>query len=182
MTDYQEKYFKHVKEHRENVSKAYDWLLYNIPRWLIDNNCTGIDIAAHDRSKFSEEEFDQYAYYFNVSKDNPDAVANFKNAWLHHIHVNPHHWQHWVLINDEDGVETLPMPKRYIIEAICDWWAFSWKSGNLFEIFDWYEAHKDGIMLNSESRKFLEDTLGIIKTKLENMQSLGIELDNLSKD
>ena len=33
----------------------------------------------------------------------------------------------------------LEMPYDYIIEMICDWWSFSWQSGNLYEIFKWYE-------------------------------------------
>nr|DAE02562.1 MAG TPA: hypothetical protein [Siphoviridae sp. ctmYS12] len=30
----------------------------------------------------------------------------------------------------------MDMPYNYIIEMICDWWAFSWNKGNLQEIFN----------------------------------------------
>ena len=58
--------------------------------------------------------------------------------------VIPHHWQYWVLINDnpEEGEVLIEMPYNYILEMICDWWAFSWAKGNLNEIFPWYEERK----------------------------------------
>ena len=58
------------------------------------------------------------------------------------------------------------MPKNRVIEMICDWWSFSWKSGNLGEIFDWYEKHKD-MKLHENTRKFVEDILGKMKEELE---------------
>ena len=58
------------------------------------------------------------------------------------------------------------MPFEYIIEMICDWWSFSWKSGNMTEIFDWYEKHKD-MKLNPETRKTVKDILAKMKQKLE---------------
>ncbi len=43
-----------------------------------------------------------------------------------------------------------------ILEMICDWWSFSWKTGNLYEIFNWYDAHKDYIKMHPKSRKKVE--------------------------
>lgn len=59
------------------------------------------------------------------------------------------------------------MPYNYIIEMICDWWAFSWNSENLNEIFDWYDKHKNYIKLSDNTRKTVEDILSKIKDKLE---------------
>ena len=50
---------------------------------------------------------------------------------------------------------------------ICDWWSFSWRSGNLYEIFDWYSKHRDKIQMNVISRKIVEDILNKIHTKLD---------------
>lgn len=66
-------------------------------------------ILSHDDSKYSVEEY--YAY---------GTTKNY--AWNHHIHSNPHHWQYWII----------PMPLNYII---CDWWSFSFRRGDLTEIF-----------------------------------------------
>lgn len=59
------------------------------------------------------------------------------------------------------------MPVNYILEMICDWWAFSWTKGNLFEIFNWYDEHKKHMKLASNTRKQVEDILRQIKEKLE---------------
>ena len=59
------------------------------------------------------------------------------------------------------------MPKNYVIEMISDWWAFSHKSGNLYEIFEWYKSHKKTMILNEKTRKLVEDTLDKIKKELD---------------
>ena len=79
------------------------------------------------------------------------------------------HWQHWVLLCDEpeEGEIIMDMPYNYILEMICDWWAFSWKSENLYEIFDWYGKHKANIKLSDITRKTVEDILAKIRSKLD---------------
>ena len=88
---------------------------------------------------------------------------------MHHIHKNPHHWQHYVLINDEadEGIVVLDMPYNHIVEMICDWWSFSWSTGNLYEIFDWYDKHKEHIHLSNSTRVIVESILGKINKKLD---------------
>ena len=59
------------------------------------------------------------------------------------------------------------MPYNYIIEMICDWWSFSWRTGKLDEIFNWYDAHKDYMKLSDSTRKTVETILAMIKVKLD---------------
>lgn len=88
-------------------------------------------------------------------------MQDFRYAWLNHIYRNPHHWQYWILNRDEkdEGEIILDMHYNYIIEMICDWWAFSWNSGDLFEVFDWYNKHKDYIKFSDKTRRIVEDIL-----------------------
>ena len=65
----------------------------------------------------------------------------------------------------------MDMPYNYIIEMICDWWAFSWVSGNLSEIFNWYDQHKDYMKLSDQTRKTVEDILSKIKEKLDDLDA-----------
>ena len=58
------------------------------------------------------------------------------------------------------------MPYEYVVEMICDWWSFSFKQGNLKEIFNWYENHKAKMILHENTRKLVEEILGRIKEKL----------------
>ena len=155
-------YNTYIIEHVDNVKKAYKWLKdHNI---ILEEYSFIIDF--HDLSKFSDEEYNAYDNYF-YGRKTEKVKKEFNYAWLHHIHNNPHHWQHWVLINDEDGTHALEMPKEYVVEMISDWWAFSHKSGNLYEIFDWYKSHKKNMILHENTRKLVEDILDKIKTELD---------------
>jgi len=163
------KYNEYIREHKENVEKAYSWLVYNLPELFKDktNNMLS-NIQSHDESKFSIEEYEAYDNYFYGSAVPDQEVKDaFNKAWLHHIHNNPHHWQHWVLINDDYDEIFLEIPYEYIIEMICDWWSFSWRKGNLFEIFDWYDEHKTTMKINHKSREVVERILNMIKNRLE---------------
>ena len=170
-----EKYDEYIKEHKENVGKAFKWLKENLPEVLPSKDagdeyqiCEILCTDSHDESKYSIEEYDAYDKFFYGRGKSYQVVEDFKYAWLHHIHNNPHHWQHWVLNNDdpEEGEIILDIPDVYIIEMICDWWSFSWKKGDLDEIFNWYADHKDYMKLSDYTRKKVEDILLSINTKL----------------
>ena len=112
-------------------------------------------------------EYDAYdQYFYGGDKEDPIVKEAFNLAWLHHIHNNPHHWQHWLLVNDTDGTYALEMPEEYVYEMICDWWSFSFKINKLDEIFSWYEKHRD-MVLHKNTRKLVEDLLDKIKKALE---------------
>lgn len=159
-------YNNYLREHINNVSNAYNWLCTHFPE--IQNKMLGHEdiFAVHDQSKYDPEEYDAYDKYFYGGNRSFDVVQDFNKAWLHHIHQNPHHWQHWILVHDDEPEECIDMPYWYIIEMICDWWSFSFKTGNLYEIFDWYEKHKD-MKLSDKTRKTVEKILNDIKTELE---------------
>lgn len=157
-----QKYTQYIVEHKANVEKAF--------RWIIDHDIfedceIPVNVVSHDLSKYSAEEYKAYDDYF-YGKRTKEVEKAFDYAWLHHIHNNPHHWQYWVLKHDDKPEEALEMPLEYVVEMICDWWSFSFKTGNLYEIFDWYKKHK-GMVLHKDTRKLVEDTLDKIKKKLD---------------
>lgn len=164
-------YDNYLKQHIENVGKGFDWINAYMPELLkgmqneIEYQCK----FGHDQSKYDSDEYKAYDAYFYGGNRSYQVVQDFNYAWLRHIHQNPHHWQHWVLINDDpkEGEKLMDMPYNYIIEMICDWWAFSWARDNLYEIFNWYDAHKDYMKLSDKTRKTVEDILEQIKTKLD---------------
>lgn len=161
-----QEYDNYIVEHCENVNRALEWFYYNLPDLVRGHDFD--NVGMHDESKRWPEEYDAYDAYFYGEKTK-EVKERFNYAWLNHIHDNPHHWQHWVLINDdpEEGSIGLEMPYCYIIEMICDWWSFSWKTGNLYEIFDWYEKHKSRMILHESTRKIVEYILKKIKEVLD---------------
>ncbi len=168
-------YREYLKEHIENVGKAYEWLCENLPGMIypfVNRAVMDAQIASHDFSKLLPTEYNPYYDYFYGNKKTKEIKDKFNYAWLNHIHTNPHHWQHWVLINDdpEEGTIALDMPYCYIIEMICDWWSFSWKSGNLREIFDWYKDNGPNMFLSEQTRRTVGDILQKISNKLKEME------------
>lgn len=162
-------YDRYLEGHKANVKKGFDWIRENLPElikgdfdyeWQIGLN--------HDHSKTEPDEYDAYDAYFYGGNRSYSVVQEFKKAWLMHIHRNPHHWQHWILINDDpgEGQTIMDMPYNYILEMICDWWAFSWNTGNLHEIFAWYAEHEKYIKFSDKTRATVESILDKLKEKL----------------
>lgn len=188
-------YDKYLTQHIDNVRKGYEWFKENLPHLLDEHNFIEDTayygelediIDQHDQSKYRRIpettnyyelrcEYDAYADYFYGEK-NDETKEAFDRAWLAHIHSNPHHWQHWVLVNDDDGTKALDMPYVFIIEMICDWWSFSWKENNLAEIFSWYEDHTDKIIFSDRTKDRVENILSQMKELIvgaENEQGKG---------
>ena len=182
-------YDEYLTQHIGNVKKGYEWIKTHIPELVSEDNFIEetayygeLDeiIAAHDSSKYIDKpdaenyydlatEYDAYAEYFYGKEKTAEVKEAFDKAWLAHIHANPHHWQHWLLQNDDPkiGLRVLDMPYVFCVEMICDWWAFSWKSENLYEIFNWYEENKKGIILSDKSRITVETILDKLRKKLD---------------
>lgn len=180
-----EQYEEYLRTHKQSVRKAYSWIFENLFEDLIDLNINFsmlhnlIDFQ-HDASKTDFEEYDAYDRYFYGNNRSAEVVNDYNYAWLYHLHKNPHHWQHWVLINDDEkeGTVALKMPDHYVIEMICDWWSFSWTKGNLFEIFDWYNDHKNRMILHPETRQTVELLLTKIKERLGDASNETAETNN----
>lgn len=166
-------YDLYLQQHKDNVRKGFEWIKLNLPELL---NC-GYSIEflenqicfSHDASKSELDEYEAYDKYFYGGNRSYQVVNDFNYAWLMHIHRNPHHWQYWLLNNDEpgEGMIVLDMPYNYLLEMICDWWAFSWSKEDLTEIFKWYDEHKDYMKLGAKTRKTVEDILEKIKAEVE---------------
>lgn len=169
-------YDLYLEQHKLNVRKGFYWIKENIPEAVNDyawNDELEQQICYnHDASKSEPDEYFAYDRYFYGNNRSSYVVDDFNHAWLRHIHRNPHHWQHWVLINDnpDEGEIILDMPYNYILEMVCDWWAFSWRSGNLTEIFNWYDQHKDYMKLSKNTRGTVDILLKRIKNKLDEVK------------
>lgn len=163
-----EAYDRYLVEHVDNVERGWQWLRSHFPDMVDKMEGNQYQIAVHDSSKYMMgDEYTAYDKYFYGGNKSYQVVQDFNKAWLLHIHRNPHHWQYWVLAQDDGPEILIEMPYWYIVEMICDWWSFSWKSGNLYEIFDWYEKHKDHIKLNPKTRKTVEDILKRMREELD---------------
>lgn len=166
-------YSNYLCGHIRAVRKAAAWMVENlgIVRGMTDEAKFAFNnlVQHHDISKWYPPEYEPYDAYFYGERDE----EAFNRAWLHHIHNNPHHWQHWLLMNDDgkyrdpDKVIALEMPKVCALEMVADWWSFSWRAGDLTTVFGWYEDHKDNMILHPSTRELVESVLDEIRKKLE---------------
>ena len=110
--------FNHIKNVQRNCHKLGIKLMKNgeieLGRTLI---CNG---QIHDNSKFKGIEFDHLFYGDPLL---PEVVK-------HHQSVNPHHPEYW------GGIKN--MPRVYVAEMVCDWYARSTEFGT--GIRDWIET------------------------------------------
>ena len=153
-----DKYSEYLETHIANVQKAYEWLKENT------SVSKDYDFSNHDASKYSKEEFEGYAEYFYGSGRN-----NIYYEWLHHIHHNPHHWEYWVLPDDEERGYSLylPMPEEYIVEMICDWMSFGIAKNDPYELFDYWKVQQSRISIHPLSLKRVAEILGEIRLVLD---------------
>lgn len=181
----------YLTSHLNAVNKGCQWIFENCGedkvREILDDLSKDFKqrFTFHDSTKWMPEEYEPYDAYFY----GPDGVKNengaseevkndFNNAWLHHIHANPHHWQHWVLINDDpsDGTIALEMPDSDILEMICDWWSFSWLNGDLYEMYNWWNDHNARIELGPKTK---EKVHGMMRLILDKINETGGEVEKL---
>ena len=135
----EKEYMDYINKHIQRVIEAYNKLRHidfgddEINRGFLD---LGPEIEDHDKSKFSDEEFDYYRIKFYPVSDveQEDIDELFEKAWDHHYKVNPHHPEHYW--NKELGTSE-DMPAKYIAEMICDWYSFG-------DAYKWWNNNPDG--------------------------------------
>jgi len=139
-------YLAYMWRHKWSVFKA-GWKL-GVP-WSL--------LVLHDLSKFLPWEWFPYLNYFYGTPDQ----SSFDRAWLDHIHHNKHHWQYWVLREDNGKVVCLDMPIYYILEMVADWIGVGQAKGSTdpAEVEKWYAANIDKIPLSKRTRYMVELTI-----------------------
>ncbi len=110
-------------------------------KWYVMIECFKLGLIwrglMHDMSKFLPSEFFAYANYFygyypeklnayektyhSELKTKKDVEIEFNIAWNHHQKRNKHHWQYWLLKEDDGKLLSVGMPKKYLKEML---WSF----------------------------------------------------------
>ena len=100
-----------------------------------------------------------YEKYFYAELPTKDSVSReFDRAWLRHIHRNKHHWQYWILREDDGGIKLLEMPDCYRREMLADWQGAGRAQGTP-DTLAWYAMNRERLQLSPETRRWVEDML-----------------------
>ena len=96
-----------------------------------------------------------------------EIKADFDAAWNHHQKTQPHHWQYWVLVTDSDEprLRAIPIPQRFVLEMVADWYGAGMAITGKAEMEAWYEKNKDKMILESETRLRVERAISLAKFK-----------------
>lgn len=148
-------------------------------KWFVMRDCFRFGLlwrgVTHDLSKFLPCEWGPYVRHFygpdkraeQVSKAStgyfhaPKEKDPFNYAWLHHIHRGSHHWQHWLLTQDEDEGLVLEMPVPDVVEMVCDWRGAGRAQGHGDDLVPWYKAHEEKMKLHPNTKWHVENLVGV---------------------
>ncbi len=152
-------------------------------KWFVALACLSRGLwwraVVHDFSKFRPDEWFPYVEYFYGEKYTneqrhqcfnvtgcllpTEASVNeaFDKAWLLHQNRNSHHWQFWVLKNDDGSTVPLEMPKRDMLEMLSDWDGAGRAITGRYDTANWYLKNREKMALHPKTRTEVEQNLGI---------------------
>jgi len=119
----------------------------------------------HDLSKLLPSEFFPYANFFYTDDEDrgkEKIEKDFDIAWLLHQKRNPHHWQYWILNEDDGKIKIMDMPEKYRKEMLCDWRGAGRAIKRRLitdETKEWYVINKDKMQLHPGVRRWIENKL-----------------------
>lgn len=159
-------------------------------KWYVMIECFKLGLIwqglTHDSSKFYPDEFFPYAHFFyakngsiNKSTQNKNGYCkpidtgneDFDLAWQKHIKRNKHHLQWWIQNTDNEEEKLLPMKEPYLSELLCDWIGAGKAQGHTspkddpyLNVRNWYIQNKENIRCADETRKNIEQRIGLSAT------------------
>jgi hypothetical protein len=158
-------------------------------KWHVFRACLALRVPLHqaiihDWVKFLPVEWFPYVRQFYGHKPSEDEErralmlgmsirtraeiqASFDAAWNHHQKTQPHHWQYWLLITDQDEPRLRPLsiPQRFVLEMVADWWGAGMAINGKPEIETWYFANKDKMILEDGTRFRVTQAIQKLKRK-----------------
>ena len=142
-------------------------------KWYVFLGCLQLGVPLHqailhDWVKFLPIEWGPYVHRFYNPDGSKRSVRDasgsydpnkqgdaFKRAWLHHQR-QPHHWQAWISIGDAGGLAPLPIPQRFVLEMVADWYGAGRAITGTNDLARWYESNRERIVLEQGTRERVE--------------------------
>jgi hypothetical protein len=138
-------------------------------KWYVFIGCMALGVPIyqaliHDWVKFLPVEWFAYVRQFyntdgskrtvrdaSGSYDPNRQADEFKQAWLHH-QKQPHHWQSWISIGDGGNLVPLPIPQRFVLEMVADWYGAGMAISGTKDLEHWYLANNGKMVLEDGTR------------------------------
>ena len=129
----------------------------------------------HDLSKYSPTEFLVGAKHYQGTRS-PNAaereIKGYSEAWMHHKGRNRHHYEYWTDMNPKTKTyESVPMPRKYLVEMIMDRRAacmtYQGKNYKDDSALEYYLKSRERSLMHPELNKQLEYLLTMLAEKGE---------------
>ena len=148
-------------------------------RWLVMQGCFRVGLywqgLTHDLSKYSPTEFLVGVKYFQGDRSPNGAEREdkgYSEAWMHHKGRNRHHYEYWTDMNlDTKIYESVPMPRKYLVEMVMDRRAAStvylkgkYHDGSPLEYF---MPSRERALMHEKTRRELEYILTMLRNRGE---------------
>jgi hypothetical protein len=144
------------------MKKFFDYLWFLLKcKWHTAIECFKyglfIEGILHNISQFLPDEFLPYMnYFYGTGEPTNKKKEAFDIAWLKSQERNPHHWQHWILVEPGGNWKAIGIPRKYIQEMVCDWVGAGKAIHGKDDVVEWHEANKSGIVMECHSKAYLE--------------------------
>lgn len=158
------------------MKKDFQYIRYILRhKWFVFVQCVRYRIIwrglVHDISKLLPSEWVPYRDFFYGDRVDKISVKNsFNMAWLKHIHRNSHHWQYYVLHEDDGSQVVLEMPYTDILEMVADWVGAGIAITGRIVVWDWYDKNRNNMILHSKTRDEVEALLNQLEEKYLNVE------------
>lgn len=141
-------------------------------KWYVLTECFKAGLywrgIVHDMSKFLPDEWFPYVEFFYNGKKTKDE---FERASSLHRNRNKHHYQCWIIQQEDGSSAVLPMEEPYITEMICDWIGIekamkalghrSLESDPLCEVQNYWIKTKNTKEMHEQTKREIDKRLGI---------------------
>lgn len=153
------RYLSYLARHKWFV--AYAAIKMRLTPW--DFPRLWLRLLVHDASKLLPSEWLPYveSFYDGYKWDErPQAMTDrFDRAWLLHQHRNDHHWQHWILREDDGEEKLLEISDDAALEMVCDWAGAGRAMWGKWDLGTWYAENRDTIKLHANTRRVVDATI-----------------------
>lgn len=144
-----------------------------------------VRLVLHDWDKFGPRMFIAYARnFYGPKEDFPSSTSesyrrarvagvwlytreevekDFDYTWNRHQKVSKHHWQHWVLMEDDGNICPLEVPYYDMVEMLSDWEGARAAYNSEESMIDWYQRTAHARKLHPATQAWIEAEIGIAR-------------------
>lgn len=158
----QKQYKEYIDTHIKNVELAFNeygeklCAIADVDIFKLKSN-----VEVHDRSKYSEQEFDGYRQWFYPAEGERKSKVIFDKAWLHHLRFNKHHPEYWSYADDNNIVHIDPMEPLYVVEMLLDWTAMGMSKGN--SSYSYWQTNRDRKPIHMQTILLIDKLIEVLK-------------------